>query len=62
MFTPMDTVKATLLNSKIFQFLHLIPGITEVHLDSPSAQLLVQGMPTSCALADIGRELTTFNT
>jgi hypothetical protein len=37
MFTTMDTVKATALNSKISQFLHLIPGITPVHLDSPSA-------------------------
>jgi hypothetical protein len=62
MFTTMDTVKATSLNSKISQFLHLIPGVTTVHLDSPSAQLLVHGIPTSYPLADIGRELTTFNT
>jgi hypothetical protein len=62
MFTTMDTVKATSLNSKISQFLHLIPGVTTVHLDSPSAQLLVHGIPTSYSLADIGRELTTFNT
>jgi hypothetical protein len=61
-FTTMDTVKATSLNSKISQFLHLFPGVTTVHLDSPSAKLLVHGISTSYALADIGRELTTFNT
>ena len=58
----MDTVKATSLNSRISQFLHLIPGTTTVHLDSPSAQLLVHGIPTTHSLADIGKELTTFNT
>src|SRR5437588_12467897 len=58
----MDTVKATSLNSKISQFLHLIPGTTPVQLDSPSAQLLVHGISTSYTLADIGKELTTFNT
>ena len=35
---------------------------TTVHLDTPSAQLLVHGIPTSYTLADIGKELTTFNT
>ena len=58
----MDTVKATSLNSKISQFLHLIPGTTTVQLDCPSAQLLVHGIPTSYSLADIGKELTTYNT
>src|SRR5437588_7559239 len=58
----MDTVKATSLNSKISQFLQLIPGTTTVHLDSPTAQLLVHNIPTSYSLADIGREFTTFNT
>jgi hypothetical protein len=62
MFITMDTVKATSLNSKISQILNLIPGVTNVHLDSRSAQLLVHAIPTSYALADIGRELTTFNT
>jgi hypothetical protein len=62
MFTTMDTVKASSLNSKISQFLQLIAGVTTVHLDSPSAQLLLHGIPTSYALVDIGRELTTFNT
>jgi hypothetical protein len=61
-FTTMDTVKATSLNSKISQFLHLIPGTATVRLDTPSAQLLVHGIPTSHSLQDIGRELTTFNT
>jgi hypothetical protein len=61
-FTSIDTVKVTSLNSKISQFLHLIPGITTVYCVSPSVKLLVYGMPTSYALADIGRELTTFNT
>jgi hypothetical protein len=62
MFTTMETVKATSLNSKFSQSLHLIPGATTVHLDSLSAQLLVHGIPSSYSLADIGRELTTFNT
>jgi hypothetical protein len=62
MFSTMHTVKATLVNSKISQFLHIIPGITTVHLDSPSTQLLVHGKPTSYFLTDIGRELTIFNT
>jgi hypothetical protein len=47
MFTTMDTVKATSLNSKISQFPHIIPSVTAVHLDSPSAQLLVHGIPSS---------------
>jgi hypothetical protein len=58
----MDTVKATSLNTKAAQFLHLIPGTTTVQLDSPSAHLLVHGIPTSSSLADIGKELTTYNT
>src|SRR5436853_2067508 len=62
LITTMDTVKATSLNSKISQFLHLIPGTTTIQLDSPSAQLLVHGISTSYTLADIGKELTTFNT
>jgi hypothetical protein len=62
MFTTMNTVKVPSHNSKICQFLHLIPGVTAVHLDFPSAQLLVHKIPTWYALADIGRELTTFNT
>ena len=60
--TTMDTVNATSLNSKISQFLHLIHGTTTIQLDSPSAQLLVHGIPTSYSLADIGNELTTYNT
>jgi hypothetical protein len=62
MFTTMDMVKATALDSKIPQFLYLIPGVATVHLDFPSVQLLVHRIATSYALADIGRELTTFNT
>jgi hypothetical protein len=62
MVTTMDRVKTTLLNSKMSQFLDLIPGITTVYLDAPSVQLLVHRMPTSNAHADIGRQLTTFNT
>jgi hypothetical protein len=62
MFTTMDTVNATSLSSKISQFQLLIPGLNTVHLDSPSAKLLIHGIPTSYALADIGRELTTLNT
>ena len=62
LFTTMEIVRATSPNSKISQFLHLIPGTTTVHLDSPIAQLLVHGIPTSHSLADIGKELTTFDT
>ena len=57
----MDSVKATSLNAKAAQFLHLIPGTTTVHLDSPSTHLLVHSIPTSFSIADIGWELTTFN-
>jgi hypothetical protein len=57
----MDTVKAILLNSKISEFLHLILGITTVYPDSPFVQLLEHNIPTSSFIADIGRELTTFN-
>jgi hypothetical protein len=62
MFTTMNRVKVTSLNSKISQFLHLIPGITTVHLDSPTASLPVHGIPRSYSLTDIGMDLTTFNT
>jgi hypothetical protein len=62
MFTTKDMAKATSLNSRISQFLHLIAGVTTVYLDCPSAQMLVHGIPTSYALADSGRELTTLNT
>jgi hypothetical protein len=61
-FTTMDTVKVTLLNSKIPQFLDNIPDITINYLDSPSAQLLLQGIPSSYSFTDIGKVLTTFNT
>ena len=44
LFTTMETVRATSLNSEISQFLHLIPGTTTVHLESPTAQLLVHGV------------------
>ena len=57
----METVKASSLSSKVSQFLHLIPGTTTVQLDNPTTQLLVHGIPTSHTLADIGRELTTYN-
>ncbi|RPA88743.1 hypothetical protein L873DRAFT_1796434 [Choiromyces venosus 120613-1] len=59
--TAMETVKATSLNSKASAFLHLIPGATTVHLDTPATQLLVHGLPTSHSLATIVTELTTFN-
>jgi hypothetical protein len=61
MFTSMNTVKVSSLYSKIFQFLQLIPGVSTVHLDSPSAELLVHRISTSYALTNIGQELTTFN-
>jgi hypothetical protein len=41
MFTTINTVKATSLNSKISQLLHLICRVNTVHLDFPSAQLFV---------------------
>src|SRR5712691_7663124 len=55
----MDSVKATSLNTKAAQFLHLIPGTTTIQLDSPSANLLVHGIPTSSSLAEQPRWLTT---
>lgn len=58
----MDTVKATSLSGKVTQFLHLVPGTTNVQLDTPTAQLVVHGLPTDCSLGTIGQELTTFNT
>ena len=58
----MDTVKAASLSSKIFSFLHLIPGTTTVHLDFPTVQILVHGLPTDRPLHEIAQELTTFNT
>src|ERR1700709_485182 len=58
----METIKATALNSRASTFLHLIPGTSSVHLDTPTTQLIVHGIPTSHALLNIGEELTTFNT
>src|SRR5205807_4782811 len=60
--TTMDSVKATTLNSRVSAFLHLIPGTTTVHLDSPATQFLVHGIPTIHSLATIVTKLTTFNT
>src|SRR5947209_7260155 len=57
----MEAVKASSLSSKVSQFLYLIPGTTTVQLDNPTVQLLVHGIPTSHTLADISRELTTYN-
>jgi len=45
--TTMKSIRATLLNSKVGTFLHLIPGTVSVHLDTPVTQLLVHGLPTS---------------
>ncbi|RPB04545.1 hypothetical protein L873DRAFT_1786326 [Choiromyces venosus 120613-1] len=59
--TTMESVKVTSLNSKASAFLHLITGATTVHLDTPTTQLLVHGLPTSHSLATIATELTTFN-
>jgi hypothetical protein len=59
--TTMESVKATTLNSKVGAFLHLIPGTVSVHLDTPVTQLLVHGIATSCSMATIATELTTFN-
>jgi hypothetical protein len=57
----MDMIKATALNSRASTFLHLIPGTSSVHLDTPMTQLIVHGIPTSQALLTIGEELTTYN-
>ncbi|RPA90486.1 hypothetical protein L873DRAFT_1795447 [Choiromyces venosus 120613-1] len=59
--TTMESVRVTSLNSKASAFLHLIPGVTTVHLDKPDTQLLVHGLPTTHSLATIMMELTTFN-
>ena len=58
----MENVKATTINGKIGTFLHLIPGTVSVHLDAPTTQLLVHGIPTGETLDTIATELTTFNT
>ena len=58
----MESVRATSLSSRVSQFLHLIPGTLTVHLDSPSAQVIVHGIPTAHSLATIGKEISTFNT
>jgi len=58
----MESIRATLVNSKVGTFLHLIPGTVSVHLDTPVTQLLVPGLPTSSSLDAIATELTTFNT
>ena len=57
----MDTVRASSLSSRVSQFSHLIPGTTSVHLDDPTAPLLVHGIPTTHSLDTIAREITTFN-
>src|SRR5712691_2145177 len=62
MLITMDSIKATSLNTKAAQFLHLIPGTTTVPLAPPPAPLLVHGIPTAPSLAEIGKELTTYNT
>ena len=51
--TTMESIKATLLNSKVGTFLHLIPGTISVHLDTLVSHLLVHGIPTSKSLAEI---------
>ena len=58
----MESIRATLLNSRVGAFLHLIPGTLSVHLDTPVTQLLVHGLPTASSLDTITNELTTFNT
>jgi hypothetical protein len=58
----MESVKSTSLKSRASTFLHLIPGTSSVHLDTPMTQLIVHGIPTSYALLNIREELTTFNT
>jgi len=60
--TIMESIKATLLNSKVGIFLHLIPGTVSVHLDTHVSHVLVPRIPTSKSLAEIATELTTFNT
>ncbi|RPB04740.1 hypothetical protein L873DRAFT_1785964 [Choiromyces venosus 120613-1] len=59
--TTMQSIKVTSLNSKASAFLHLIPGATIVHLDTPATQPLVHGLLTSHSLATIVMELTNFN-
>src|SRR5918912_1032764 len=59
--TTMETVKATSLNAKVSQFLHLIPGTTTVHLDTPSVHLIVYGLPTSHSWDVIAQKPPTFN-
>ena len=60
--TTMELIKATLLNSKVGTFVHLISGTISVDLDTPVSHVLVHRIPTSNSLAVIAIELTTFNT
>jgi hypothetical protein len=59
--TTIESAKATTLNSKVWAFLHPIPGTVSVHSDTPVTQPWVHGIPTSCSMATIAMELTTFN-
>jgi len=57
----MESTKATLLNSKVGSFLHLIPGTVSIHLDTPVTHLLMHGIPTSYSMDTVPTELTTCN-
>ena len=56
-----ETMKATVLNSKVGSFLHLIPDTISVHLDMQVMHLLVHRIWTACSMETIAAELTTFN-
>ena len=58
----METIKATMLNSKMGSFLQLIRGTISVHLDTLVTHLLVDRIPTACSINMITVELTRFNT
>jgi len=58
----MESIKATSLNSKVGSFLHLIPGMVSVLLDTPVSHVVVHGIRTSKSIVEIATELTTFNT
>jgi len=52
-------MKATVLNSKVGFFRHLILGTVSVHLDTPVTDLLVPRRLTSYSMDTIATKLTT---
>jgi len=61
MLTTMESMKVTVLTSRLGSFLHLIPGTVSVHLNTQVMHLLVHGIPTGYSVDTLAAILTTFN-